>query len=53
MPLALGNSQDLGGWRAARSPSEIIRYASELLVVDVDLLDNAGFYAYAPPSTTG
>lgn len=45
VPLALGNSQDLGGWRAARCPSEVIRYASELLVVHVDLLDDAGIYA--------
>lgn len=45
LPLALGNSQDLGGWRAARGPGKVIRYARELLVVDVDLLDDAGFYA--------
>jgi hypothetical protein len=47
VPLALGNSQDLGSWRAAGCPSEVIRYASELLVVDVNLLYDAGIYACA------
>ena len=44
LPLALGNSQDLGGWRATRGPGEVIRYARELLIVDVDLLNDASFY---------
>lgn len=46
LPLALGNSQDFGGWRAAGCPGEVIRYAREFLVVDVDLLNDAGINAY-------
>lgn len=45
LPLALGNSQDFGGWRAAGCPGEVIRYAREFLVVDVDLLNDAGINA--------
>jgi hypothetical protein len=47
LPLALGNSQDFGSWRAAGCPGEVIRYAREFLVVDVDLLDDAGINACA------
>jgi hypothetical protein len=47
LPLAMGNSQEFGSWRAAGCPGEVIRYAREFLVVDIDLLNDAGAYAYA------
>jgi len=51
---AKGNPQDLGGWRPVSGPSEVISDAREFLVIDANLLDDAGFHAYAaPPSTTG
>ena len=37
LPAALGNPQDLGGWRSASGPGEVISDALELLVVDGDL----------------
>ena len=47
LPLAVGNPQDLGGWRPASGPGEIISDARELLVIDGNLLDDAGFHACA------
>lgn len=47
LPLTLGNRQDLGRWRPVRGPGEVISEARKLLVIDGNLLDDAGIHACA------